>query len=352
MKVNQFVSNFCFGDAISNNVRTIQKKFFERGIAGEIFTQFPDEYSKNSSIFFKDYKGNPENVLIMHGSTYSEIFDYIRGLPDKKALIYHNITPPSFFEGYSDFFVNHLTKGLSQMKNQACVFDLALGVSDFNCEALKELGLKNVSEIPLYFDFSRLEKGFSSDSLKNVLSDSGKNILFVGRFAPNKKQDDLIKAFYVYRKYFDEKAHLILSGDFVGMENYFSKILALIKELNLENFVKITGKISDFDLNFLYKNCDLFLSMSEHEGFFVPILESYYFGLPVMSFSAGAIPETMGEGGIIFDTKDFAFIAEKINQVLNDRALLNTILQKQKSSLSKFISLNDDFKLFDFIKNL
>lgn len=352
MKVNQFVSNFCFGDAISNNVRTIQKKLLERGVLGDIYTQFPDEYSKNSSIFFQNYKGDSENVLIMHGSTYSEIFDYIRGLPDKKVLIYHNITPPSFFEGYSDFFVKHLEKGLSQIRKAFSDFDLAFGVSNFNCENLRQMGYSSVHAIPLYFDFSKLEKKYLDSRLNNILSRRGNNILFVGRFAPNKKQEDLIKAFFLYRKYFDNNAHLILVGDFVGMENYYSKILALIKELDLENFIKITGKISDIDLNFLYKYSDLFLSMSEHEGFFVPILESYYFELPVMSFSAGAVPETMGEGGILFDTKDFVQVAEMMNKILNNQAFKNNLLQKQKSSLQKFISSNDDFNLFQFLTNL
>ncbi len=352
MKVNQFVSNFCFGDAISNNVRIIKNKFLERGVLGEIFTQFPDEYSLKDSRFFREYRGNPENVLVMHGSTYSEIFDFIADLPDKKVLIYHNITPPDFFRGYSDFFVEHLSKGLSQMRDMSKIFDLALGVSGFNVENLRTMGYKNVQKIPLFIDFSKYLNSSEDFSLSDILSKSGKNILFVGRMAPNKKQEDVIKAFYIYRKYFDEKAHLILVGGFDGMENYLSGILALISELGLNDCVKITGKVSDPELNFLYKNCDLFLSMSEHEGFFVPAIEAFYFELPLMCFNAGAIFETTSGGAIFFDEKDFAQVAETMNKVLSDVNFRKDLLSKQKSSLSKFISSNDDFKLFDFIKNL
>ncbi|MDX9970624.1 MAG: glycosyltransferase family 4 protein [Candidatus Gracilibacteria bacterium] len=352
MKVNQFVSNFCFGDAISNNVRILKNKFFEKGISGEIYTQFPDEFSSNESRFFREYEGNSENVLIMHGSTYSEIFDFIKTLPDKKVLIYHNITPPDFFRGYSDFFVEHLNKGLLQVRSLSEVFDLALGVSEFNCKNLREMGFQNVQKVPLYIDFSKYSDSAFDSSLGEIFSRKGKNILFVGRMAPNKKQEDIIKVFYLYRKYFDINAHLILAGDFAGMEEYYGRILALISELSLERFVKITGKVSDFDLNYLYRNCDLFLSMSEHEGFFVPVIESFYFNLPVMAYRAGAVSETMGDGGIIFDSKDFISVAENMNKIFSDLDFRTKLLSKQKSSLSNFISSNDDFKILELVRNL
>jgi glycosyltransferase involved in cell wall biosynthesis len=352
MKVNQFVSNFCFGDAISNNVRIIKNKFLEKGVSGEIFTQFPDGHSLKDSRFYTEYRGNPENVLIMHGSTYSEIFDFIADLPDKKVLIYHNITPPGFFRGYSDFFVEHLSKGLSQIQDMSKIFDLALGVSGFNAENLRTLGYKNVQRIPLFIDFSKYANSSDDFSYSSILSKFGKNILFVGRMAPNKKQEDVIKAFYLYKKYFDENAHLIFVGGADGMENYLSLILALISELGLNDCVKITGKISDAELNFLYKNSDLFLSMSEHEGFFVPAIEAFYFDLPLLFFNAGAILETASGGGFSFDEKDFAQVAEIMNRVISDVKFREDLLSKQKSSLENFISQNDDFKLFDLIKTL
>jgi glycosyltransferase involved in cell wall biosynthesis len=45
---------------------------------------------------------------------------------------------------------------------------------------------------------------------------------------------------------------------------------------------------------------DAFLCMSEHEGM-VPIIEAFYVGLPVVAFAAGAVPQTMGEAGVLFD---------------------------------------------------
>lgn len=352
MQINQFVSNFCFADAISNNVRYIQKRLIKLGFESNIYTQYPDQFSNNECKLYNEYLGNSGNILIMHASTKSPLHEYISKLPDKKAMIYHNITPSHFFEGFNDFFVSHLEEARSQLKKIANIYDLSIAVSSFNKKELLDLSFKNVYQIPLFFDFEKLKNiSFDQSILKKFSDSSVKKILFLGRFTPNKKHEDLIKTFYIYRKYFNANSKLILVGDFKGQETYYSKILKLIDVLNLRDFVELPGRVSDELLASYYRVSDLFFSMSEHEGFFVPIIESYFYNLPVLAFDAGAISETMGDGGVLFKNKDYLAVSKLMDSLLNDTEYRSKILDKQKSSLMDFISLNDDFKILQILKD-
>jgi L-malate glycosyltransferase len=345
MKIIQFVSNLSFADAVSNNCRIIRDKFSALGFESEIYAGHFDSFSEKETNHYLEYKGDKRNILLMHASTYTEMHDYIKMLPDRKVLLYHNITPPDFFSGFNDFFVKHLTKGRNQLKELSKIYEFAVSFSEFNLKDLREVGFKKVFKIPLYLDFSKYQKKFVP--IDNKLN---KNILFVGRFAPNKKQDDLIKFFYFYKKYFDQNISLTLIGDFKGQENYYGRILELIDFLGLNGFVRILNCVSDELLFENFQSSDIFLSMSEHEGFFVPAIESFYFDLPLLAFDAGAVSETMNGGGIVFQEKNFDDISKIVWKILNVSTFREKLLEKQKSSLSNFISLNDDFKLLKILR--
>ncbi len=348
MRIDQFVSNFSFGDAVSNNVRYIKKELNKRGIKSDIFTQYRDQYSEKECKIYTEFS-DKNAVIIMHSSTYSDIHNFLEKLNNKKILFYHNITPSKFFIGFNDFFVTHLEKARNQLKNLYKIYDFAVSVSEFNIQELKEIGFKKVFKVPLFIDFNKLKYTNFDNEILNKYNTNEDKLFFLGRFAPNKKQDDIIKTFYIYNKYFNQNSRLILAGDYKGQENYYSKILSLIKHLSLENFVDIYGKISNETMCSLYKKSNLFFSMSEHEGFFVPVMEAYFFNIPVFAYDFGAVKETMNNGGILFNNKDFIVLSEEIFKILNDKIYLKEILNKQKSSLSKFVSECNDFKLYQII---
>lgn len=335
MQVHQFSSNFAYGDAISDNMRTIQKYLREWGYESEIYSNLIDEKSRKECKVFTEYKGDKDSVILVHASVYSEVLDFVTGLPDRKVMIYHNVTPAGFFEGYNKHFVALAERGRKQISELKDDFDLALGVSEYNRKELEDWGYSNTGVFPIFVDFERFELK-ADKKVSKFLDDEVKNILFFGRFAPNKKHDDLLKAFYVYNKYFEPNSRLILIGRHGGMELYYSKLMKMIKELGLEDKVLLPGLVPFEELVAYLKGCDLFLSMSEHEGFFVPLLECFYMGLPVLAFDSSAVAETMGGAGVLMEEKKFDEFAGMMDRVVRDLEFRNDIVERQKERIKDF----------------
>lgn len=312
-ELHQFSSNFSYGDAISNYMRRIRLSLIENGVESRIFSAHADDRSMKDFNFYSYYKGNKENTILIHASTYSPVLDFVKDLPDRKVLIYHNITPAHFFDGWNEKFADLSRRGIEQVKGLKDYVDEAYGVSEYNKNDLLDLGFVDASVWPITLDFEAFNGKCNKGLLSELLIGGVKNILFVGRFAPNKKHDDILKAFYIYNKYFETNSRLILVGGHDGMEKYYGSILGMIRELGLEEKVLLPGLVTFEDLLSYYRTADLFLSMSEHEGFFVPALESFYMGLPVLAYNSSAVAETVACHGVLFDEKDFLKVAEMMD---------------------------------------
>ena len=130
--------------------------------------------------------------------------------------------------------------------------------------------------------------------IRGELSDrKNPRVLFVGRLSPNKKQEDILKTFSVYQKYYQPAAALCLIGP-QNFDSYTRRLEDLIRQLGI-NSVEMPGKVSDAALRAYYQTSDLFLCLSEHEGFCVPLMESFYFDLPVIAYRAAAVPKPWEE---------------------------------------------------------
>jgi glycosyltransferase involved in cell wall biosynthesis len=135
-------------------------------------------------------------------------------------------------------------------------------------------------------------------------------ILFVGRISPNKRQDDLIRMLAYYRACIDPEAHLYLVGGYRDQPQYHARLAALRDALDLGSAVVLTGPVSIAALVAYYRRASVFCSLSEHEGFGVPLLEAMHLGLPVVAYDAAAVGETLDGGGIKLPRKDLAEAAE------------------------------------------
>jgi glycosyltransferase involved in cell wall biosynthesis len=169
------------------------------------------------------------------------------------------------------------------------------------------------------------------------LQDGRTNILFVGRFAPNKKQDDLIAAFSHYLKH-DPDARLILAGQPEQADPYITHLADLITKLNLAQSVLLTGSVNDAQLAAYYRTAQLFWSMSEHEGFCVPLIESMWFDVPILAFKATAVPETLGDAGLMFSSKDdLPALAAFAHILVTDAALRENLIRAQRKRRLEFL---------------
>jgi len=352
MNIHQFHPDFALGDAISNEMVNIKNALIELGYSSEIFAC---HYNKFKGLKVKSYEKYDSysalgNILIIHYSMASEGFDEIIKYPDKKILLYHNSTPAHYFDGYSPRHQLLLAKADEDLYKFIDKVKLVLAVSEFSCEKLKDFGFKNPILLPYIFDFKKYDISPNEEIIKKY-KDGHTNILFVGRMAPNKKQEDLIKIFYYYKKFINNRSRLILVGNYFDMEVYYDKLLTLVKMLKLEDMV-ITGMVDDKDLIAYYKASDLFITMSEHEGFCVPLVEAMYFGLPIIAYKSSAIEDTLGDAGILILDKNHLKIAELIGLVMNDEELRDKIIKKQFERLTYFNPENVKKKLKSLLANI
>jgi len=182
--------------------------------------------------------------------------------------------------------------------------------------------------------------------------DNGKfTLLFVGRVIPNKKFEDVIKIFYFFQKYFNPDSQLLLVGDFRGMERYFASLQALVEELGLSD-VHFTGRVDFAELLACFHMADVYVSMSEHEGFGVPLVESFYLKLPVVAYAAGAVEETMNRGGILVREKEFPRIAALLDKLSKDNIFREKIVLSQNKAIEKFSRENVSAILLDHIQRV
>ena len=336
MEVHQFATSLTYGDAISDEMLEIQKILRERGYNSEIFIRF---YDPRMAGYIRDYReyrefSSPENVVIFHFSISSPVSKMFFRVPDKKIMIYHNITP---FEHYLDshrILTRECYKGRLEIKLFVDKVNLALGDSEFNRQELDELGYPRTGILPLLLDFTKFDR--EGDPITEQIFANGKTtILFVGRIIPNKKYEDIIRVFHFYKKYFNRDSQLLLVGDYRGLERYLTGLLDLVKKLELTD-VYFTGHVEFAELVSFYRLADLYLSLSEHEGFGVPLLEAFYMRVPVVAYAAGAVEETLNGGGILLLHKDFCKTAALIDTIMKDSTLRERIIDSQAKALDKY----------------
>jgi glycosyltransferase involved in cell wall biosynthesis len=332
MNVHQILPNISPGDAIGNEALLIQKVLREKGYRSEIFCEAYHPAVKAK--VYQKYVPNSgkDTILIYHHSIGSPIAEFIAGLPDKKIMLYHNITTPSYFEGIDDHLAYLLQKGRSELPMLAPYITMALGDSEYNRLELEEAGYTRTGVFPVLTDFSRYPD--PSPKILEQYTDNRTNILFVGRISPNKRFEDIVRAFSYYKR-IDPSARLLLPGSYDRMERYHDSLLALVAELGVPDVI-FPGKVGFDELVAYYQVADLFLCMSEHEGFNVPVVECMYFNVPIIAYNACAIPYTLGDAGVLINIKNFEEVAEMMSIIIRNKTLRERIIQKQSERLSDF----------------
>jgi glycosyltransferase involved in cell wall biosynthesis len=352
MDVHQFSTSLSYGDAISDEMLEIQKVLREKGHNSDIFTRYFDPRLAGLRRDYREYKkiSSPANVVIFHFSIGSPVSKLFFRVPDRKIMIYHNITPHEFFVDWHRILARECYKGRLEIRLFIDKVDLAVGDSDFNRRELEAAGYRRTGVLPILMDFSKFDR--AGDPVTGRLFGDGKTtLLFVGRVIPNKKFEDVIKVFHLYKKYFNPDSRLILAGDYRGLERYFASLLDLVDRLGLRD-VHFSGHVDFGELAAFFDLADVYLSLSEHEGFGVPILEAFHRKIPVAAFDAGAVGETMNGGGVLLRKKDFFRIAALIDVLVRNKELRRTVIQGQLSALEKFSRENVSRVLLQHIEEV
>ena len=331
MKIHLVLDCLDYGDGVSNDVLSQQQMYKQLGYDCDIYTAIYDERMKNSRKSIDELFCASNDLLIHHYSGYSRILPFIKKQRCKKVMIYHNITPPEFVDGAVK---RDCELGLRQLPGLKDVYDAVAGDSQFNLDCLIQLGLLKEGEgdvLPIPVEFAK--KGFKKSLIRQG---KGTKFLFVGRYVPNKKIEDIIDVFSYYYSCVDNSAKLIIVGNPNIMSNYTDMLRSKINSLTCSMQIELVGKISDEELQKCYQDADVFLCMSEHEGFCIPLLEAMWHGIPVFAYDAGAVRETMGNGGIVFTDKTPASVAHLIHTILCSPEITSAIQKKQHERVSAF----------------
>lgn len=332
--LHQATTGIAIGDGVSSQVFMIRQWLRDMGYISDIYAEHIHPDLADDVLPIVDYQPQAgEGQLIYHHSIGSGVTNHLVSLPVRLILIYHNITPPEFVTHIDPKLAQELILGREQLNTLREHTDLALGVSPYNTRELTEVGFQKTGVLPLVLDEQQYRIA-DNPVLRDRLKQSGPNLLFVGRQVPNKKQEDLIKLLYYYHRIAPE-ARLMLVGS-SWLPAYADWLCDLAQDLGLEDAVCMLGHVSHQDMVTCYRNADLYVSMSEHEGFGLPLVESMALDLPVLAYAAGGVPDTLGEAGIVFHHKDFEALAELVDMLIKDTALRTQILIKQQARVKSF----------------
>jgi glycosyltransferase involved in cell wall biosynthesis len=350
--VHQVLATLGYGDAIGHEVLGIQRVLRHAGYESDIFVETAD---RRLEPLTRDYRElidvtRPDNLLLHHFSIGSKASRTAYALPDRMALIYHNITPPEYFVGVHKTLARQCFRGRRELRAYVNRCDLAMGDSEFNREDLDTLGFPRTAVLPVVPDFSHLD-GPASRFVADQFDDEWTNILFVGRVIANKRIEDLIRFFHAYHTRFNPRSRLIIVGVFSLFERYFAALTHLVAELGLTH-VHFTGHIADEELVAYYDVADLFLCASEHEGFCVPLVEAFYKQVPVLAYAATAVPVTMDGAGVLFEDKDPLHVAGLIDGILSDNSLQDTIIEGQLEAVDRLRAQDFDRTLLGFVERI
>ncbi len=337
MIVNQWVPAAHKGDAIGDSARRVRGLLREMGHESDLFALTIDEDLVHDVRPFADPEAARGDLTIFHYAVPSPMTEAFARLPRGRVLQYHNVTPAHFFAPYHAGIFRIAQLGRHELATLAGRTDVALGDSEYNRTELEQLGFDNTGVFPIAIDVERITHAPRRPALEKVLTDGPLNFLFVGRIVPNKKIEDHIKLAEVYKRYVDVNYRFIFVGRTDGIPRYYNMVRALIAEYQMPaDRFWFTGPVPDEDLAAYYRTASVYVSLSEHEGFCVPLLEAMAADVPVLAYASTAVPDTLGGAGVQFHPKDLELAAELLGELAYNDTLRAQVIAGQRRRLRDF----------------
>jgi glycosyltransferase involved in cell wall biosynthesis len=337
MVINQWVPAAHRGDAIGDSARRVRDLLRGMGHDSDLYALTIDDALQGNVRPFADPSARTGDLTIFHYALPSPMTAAFASLSTGKVLQYHNVTPASYFSAYDPGLFRLASLGREELRTLVGHVDVALGDSNYNRQELEAMGFGRTGVFPIAVDTSRVTRPVHRPALESILDDGLVNFLFVGRVTPNKKIEDHILLAELYKRNVDAYYRFIFVGRYDVVPRYYSMIRALMTELRLLNdrFI-FTGAIPDEELEIYYRHAAVYISLSEHEGFCVPLVEAMAAGVPVLAYSAAAVPDTLGGAGVQFAPKDLEYAAELLGALAFDDDLRARVIAGQRRRLADF----------------
>ena len=359
-RVDQWVPALHRGDAIGDSAVLMRDALRSWGFASDIYTYNQDP-GTHAVPFDRWSEGDESDIVMFHYALISPMNEAFTRLRCRRVLQFHNITPPHFFAEWDKEISRILNKGLEGLAPLAPHTTLGLGDSEFNRIDLERLGFGRTGVLPIAIDFDRY-KGPGNPILRKRLDDRRVNLLFVGRIAPNKRHDLLLRVLAHYKKHISSGVRLLAVGKHPRREtghgvpidaHYLDALGRLGQFLGLETGDAVfTDGVTHDELLAYYEGSHVFLSMSEHEGFGVPLVEAMIKRVPIVAWSGTAVGETLGGAGLQFDTQDIATFAEAAASVAKPGSAREAVLRAQDRRAQDFATATTLAKLRAVVESL
>jgi glycosyltransferase involved in cell wall biosynthesis len=337
LTITQWVPAAHKGDAIGDSARRVRDLLREQGHQSEVYALTVDDELKEDVRAFVDAESSAGDVTIFHYALPSPMTAAFASLPRGRVLQYHNVTPAHYFAPYDPALFRLASLGRRELASLAGRVDLALGDSEYNRRELESLGFAPTGVFPIAVDTARVTRPVHRPALEEILDDGLVNFLFVGRIAPNKRIEDHIKLAEVYKRYVDAYYRFIFVGRYDVVPRYYAMIRALMADYRLlqDRFI-FTGPVPDDELAVYYRHAAVYVSLSEHEGFCVPLVEAMAADVPVLAYAAAAVPDTLAGSGVQFAPKDLEVAAELLGELAFNDALRAAVIAGQRRRLADF----------------
>lgn len=313
--IHQVIAGGAPRDAITTHALQARLLLREQGLQSEIFCN-PAHLSAELANEIHPHQRwgdltTPGDIAILHYSIDSVAFEYVLDAGAVGAIQYHNITPADLLWAFAPDVAQQCRDGRLRLRALAHRVRAASADSEFNAQELRALDFPD----PALVGILRADAPTGGGATRATVGSARPRILFVGRGIPNKRQDDCILAMGALRQAgFD--AELRLVGGWGGSPAYEVYCRSLVDDLFLDDCVSILGSVSDEDLAAEYAHADVFLCLSEHEGYCVPIIEALEANVPIVALPRGAVAETVGKAGLLLDSATPSLVAEAIMATL------------------------------------
>ncbi|MBL0953832.1 MAG: glycosyltransferase [Leptospira sp.] len=338
MNVFQHLDELKDSDGVGNDAIGLSEVFQNLGYKTHFITRLPRKGKPLISEFHLvdsfNHPTHSEDIHILHygGSGYP--YTLFQTLPGTKILRFHNVTPSRFYEHTTTEDIFHAMEKFEslsylELASLSIFCDSVWCDSQFNFETLSSYNFRNPFIVPICKQYQTFQN--SAIHSKNKFS-----IAFVGRYSPQKKWEDLISFTSEWLTEFPE-AECYCIGSIIGaFDGYFDRLKETVRKHQLEDKVHFIMGKSDSEVLSILNQTSVFVSMSEHEGFCLPILEAFGSGIPVFAYAAGAVPGTMRNGGKLFFEKNVPSLVQTIKETLLQKEKYNEVIQSQFSALKYY----------------
>ena len=318
--IHQFVPMLHRSDAVGRHTLRLRDVLVGRGITTNIYVDLVDPDTESETRPYADYADEAErgDVLIYQFATASSIATFLRGRRESLVVNYHNVTPPHLYASWDNGLARHQLRAQTELRELASRTTLGIAVSAFNESELREAGYAHTAVVPPAAMVPARPAGPAGAAAAR--GGRGSRWVSVGRLAPNKGIELAVMALLVTREHHDPAATLQVVGRPV-LPPYTAALHRYIDEMGLHGAVTFTGALSDADLLAVLAASDVLVVSSQHEGFGVPVIEAMTVGLPVVANQVGALPEVVGDGGLLVDATDPYALAGAVARVLGDGGL-------------------------------